>query len=329
MNVFVTGGAGYIGSHCVKRLLAGGHEVTVYDSLIRGHRQAVDPRSAFVQGDLAERDKLHEALRSGRFDAAMHFAAFLDVRESVEKPLLYYRNNVANTINLLEGMQGADIRRLVFSGTCAVYGVPERLPVTEDSPKRPISPYGTSKLTVEWLLRDSAEAWGLGSVTLRYFNAAGAAADGTVGEDHRPEIHLIPSLLEAALGKRECVDVYGTDYPTPDGSCVRDFIHVEDLAEAHLLALEQLTLAEAEAYNVGTGRGHSVLEVLAVARAVTGHPIPHRVAARRLGDPPELYADATRIKQRFGWEPRLVELSDMISSAWRWHRAHPDGYRPE
>jgi UDP-glucose 4-epimerase len=329
MNVFVTGGAGYIGSHCVKRLLDARHEVTVYDSLINGHRAAVDPRATFVQGDLADREKLHGVLAAGGFDATLHFAAFLNVSESVEKPLLYYRNNVANTINLLEGLQRARIQRLVFSGTCAVYGVPETLPITEDARKRPISPYGTSKLTVEWLLRDSAEAWGLGSVTLRYFNAAGAAADGTLGEDHRPEIHLIPALLEVALGKRESVQVFGTDYPTPDGSCVRDFIHVDDLAEAHLLAMEQLTPELAEAYNVGTGRGHSVLEVLTAARAVTGEPIPHVVAERRAGDPPQLYADATRIRRRFGWESRFTDLSDMIASAWRWRQAHPDGYGPE
>ena len=329
MNVFVTGGAGYIGIHCVKRLLAAAHQVTVYDSLIHGHRQAVDPRATFVHGDLADRKKLPGVLASGGFDAVMHFAAFLNVGESVEKPLLYYRNNVANTINLLDGMQRARISQLVFSGTCAVYGVPERLPITEDSPKRPISPYGTSKLTVEWLLRDSAKAWGLGSVTLRYFNAAGAAADGSIGEDHRPEIHLIPVLLEVALCKRECVQVFGTDYPTPDGSCVRDYIHVEDLAEAHLLALELLTPGQAEAYNVGTGRGHSVLEVLAATRAVTGHAIPQRLVARRLGDPPVLYADPDRVKQRFAWEQRYTELSDMIASAWRWRQAHPDGYGSE
>jgi len=326
MRVFVTGGAGYVGSHCARRLVAAGHEVTVFDNLSFGHRQAVDPAAAFVQGDLADRSRLIELLRAGGFNAVMHFAAYLNVGESVEKPLVYYRNNVANTINLLEAMEQAGVRRIVFSSTCAVYGVPERLPITEDLPKDPINPYGCTKLAMEWLLRDSAAAWGLGAVALRYFNAAGAAADGAIGEDHKPEVHLIPLVLQVALGQRDRIKVFGTDYPTPDGTCIRDYIHVEDLAEAHLEALEGLAEGRFEAYNVGTGSGSSVLEVIEAARKVTGHAIPAEPAARRPGDPPALYADPARLGQRFGWRPRYTDVREIIATAWKWHRSHPDGF---
>lgn len=326
MRIFVPGGAGYVGSHCVKRLVAAGYEVSVYDSLVYGHRQAVDRAATFIRGDLADTEQLNQTLQPGRFDAVMHFAAYLNVAESVQQPLLYYRNNVANTINLLEAMQQAGIRRMVFSSTCAVYGVPESLPISEEDPKDPVNPYGATKLTMEWLLRDSATAWGLGSVSLRYFNAAGAAEDGTIGEDHRPEIHLIPLLLQVALGQRETVDIFGTDYPTPDGTCIRDFIHVEDLAAAHLLAVERLREGQAEAFNVGTGRGQSVLEVMAAARRVTGHAIPANSVSRRPGDPPTLYAASDKLRQRYGWEPRYTDIEEIIATAWRWHQARPNGY---
>ena len=329
MRIFVTGGAGYVGSHCVRRLVAGGHEVTVYDSLVAGHRQAVDPAAAIVQGDLGDADKLRTVLQPGSFDAVMHFAAYLNVGESVEQPLMYYRNNVINTIKLLEAMQAAQIRRMVFSSSCAVFGVPEELPITEDLPKSPINPYGTTKLMMEWALRDSAAAWGLGSVALRYFNAAGAAADGTIGEDHDPELHLIPILLQVALGQRESIRIFGTDYPTPDGTCVRDYVHVEDLAEAHLLAIEGLNEGESETFNVGTGRGQSVLELVAAARSVTGHAIPATPVERRPGDPPSLYADSDKLRTRFGWEPRYMDINETISTAWHWHQAHPNGFGPE
>ena len=240
MRVFVTGGAGYVGSHCVKRLLAGGHEVSVFDNLSAGHREAVDPRADFVQGDLSDKARLADLLRPGRFDAVMHFAGSLDVGNRCSG-LGNYRNNVVNTLNLLECMRDSDVRRMVFSSTCAVYGEPERLPITEDLPKSPISPYGASKLTVEYMLEHSARAWGLGSVALRYFNASGAASDGSIGEDHSPEIHLVPLVLQVALGQRDKIKVFGDDYPTPDGSCIRDYIHVEDLADAHLLAIEGIT----------------------------------------------------------------------------------------
>ncbi|MFQ5807870.1 MAG: UDP-glucose 4-epimerase GalE [Phycisphaerae bacterium] len=326
MRIFVTGGAGYVGSHCVKRLVAVGHEVAVYDNLVYGHRQAVDRAAAFIEGDLADVEKLNQVLRPTRFDAVMHFAAFLNVGESVRQPLLYYRNNVVNTIHLLEAMQSAEIKRLVFSSTCAVYGVPERLPITEELAKNPINPYGETKLTMEWLLRDSAAAWGLGSVSLRYFNACGAAGDGTIGEDHRPEVHLIPLALQVALGRRETLGIFGTDYPTPDGTCIRDYVHVEDLAEAHLRAVERLTEGQAQAFNVGTGRGHSVTEVIEAARRVTGQAIPANPVARRSGDPAALFAASDKLRRQYGWEPRYTDIEPIIATAWRWHQAHPDGY---
>jgi UDP-glucose 4-epimerase len=326
MRVFVAGGAGYVGSHCVKRLVAAGHGVTVYDNLVAGHRQAVDRAAELVEGDLADIEKLERVLVPGRFDAVMHFAAYLNVGESVQQPLKYYRNNVANTLNLLEAMERARIKRIVFSSSCAVYGMPESLPITEEMPKNPINPYGATKLAMEWALRDSAGAWGLGSVALRYFNASGAAADGTIGESHRPEIHLIPLVLQVALGQRESIDVFGADYPTPDGTCIRDYIHVDDLAEAHLLALERLTEGQAQAFNVGTGRAYSVLEIIAVARRVTGHAIPAVLTDRRPGDPPELYADSDKLRRHYGWDPRYTDVEEVIASAWEWHRAHPNGY---
>jgi len=328
MKVLVTGGAGYVGSHCVKRLCEDGHQVTVYDSLEYGHRAAVHPSATLIHGNLADIPLLRRVLADG-FDAVMHFAAYLLVPESVSEPLKYYRNNVVNTIGLLEAMHESGIRRFVFSSTCATYGQVDRVPVTEQAPKRPVSPYGRSKLMMEWALRDSASAWGLSSISLRYFNASGAAADGSIGEDHDPEIHLIPLLLQVALGQREAIKVFGTDYDTPDGTCIRDYVHVEDLAEAHLLALKSLMgqgPARAEAYNLGVGRGNSVLEILTSARKITGHAIPAVMTERRPGDPPALYADPTAIRQRLGWEARYTHVESIIDTAWRWHRSHPKGY---
>ena len=326
MKVFLVGGAGYVGSHCVRRLVAADHEVTVYDNLSAGHRQAVDPRARFIVGDLGDAGKLDSVFTATRFDAAMHFAAFLNVGESVNEPLLYWHNNVANTLNLLQCMQAHDVRRFVFSSSCAVYGEPRELPITEDLPKNPINPYGNTKLAVEWMLQHCATAWGLGSVALRYFNASGAASDGSIGEDHKPEIHLIPLVLQVALGQREHIKVFGTDYPTPDGTCIRDYVHVEDLAEAHRLAVEGCMPGQAEAYNVGTGTGNSVLEIISASRAVTGRPINTVAAARRPGDPPALYADASRIRQRYDWQPRYRDVREIIQTAWNWHLAHPNGF---
>ncbi len=326
MKVLVTGGAGYVGSHCVKLLCEQGHDVTVYDSLVAGHRGAVHPRATFIQGGLSDRESLRQTLADG-FDAVMHFAAFLVVPESVSDPLKYYDNNVANTIGLLQAMQAEGLRKLVFSSTCAVYGDVAEVPVTERAPLRPVSPYGRTKLMMEWALQDSAGAWGLASASLRYFNACGAAADGSIGEDHNPEIHLIPVLLQVALGQRDDVKVFGTDYDTPDGTCIRDYVHVDDLATAHLLAVESLPdTGTATAYNVGTGRGNTVREVLEAARRVTGHPIPAEEVGRRSGDPAALYADPTHVRSALGWQPQYTDIESIIETAWRWHRSHPNGY---
>ena len=326
MRIFVVGGAGYVGSHCVRELIAGGHEVLIYDNLVYGHRQAVPAGVPFVEGDLADAGTLKKILAGGRFEAVMHFAAYAYVGESVDKPLKYYRNNLANTLTLLETMQQVGVRKLVFSSTCATYGQPDRVPITEDTPQWPINPYGRAKLAVEWMLQDSARAWGLGACSLRYFNACGAAADGSIGEDHRPETHLIPIVLQVALGQREKVDIFGTDYPTPDGTCIRDYIHVEDLASAHRLAIERLEPGRAEAYNIGAGKGHSVREVLEAAHRVTGRRIAVEAGPRRPGDAPVLVADGGRIRQALGWLPRYVDIDRIAETAWRWHESHPHGF---
>ena len=285
--------------------------------------------ATFIDGDLGEIVTLDGVFEAGRFDAAMHFAALLNVGESVEKPLLYWRNNVANTLHLLETMEAHGVKRFVFSSSCAVYGEPDALPIVEDLPKSPINPYGHTKLAVEWMLANAAPAWGLGSVALRYFNASGAAEDGTIGEDHDPEMHLIPIVLQVALGQRESIKIFGTDYPTPDGTCVRDYIHVDDLAGAHVLAVSAVSRGIAEAFNVGTGVGVSVREIIAAARAVTGHPIPAVEVERRPGDPPTLYANADKIRSIYGWKPEYTDVKRVIETAWRWHEAHPHGFGGE
>lgn len=326
MKVFVTGGAGYVGSHGVRALCDAGHEVVVLDNLSQGHRAAVDRRAKFLHADLSDATLLHETLAGAGFDGVMHFAAHLDVNESVRDPLKYYENNVVHTIRLLRTMQAAGIRRMVFSSTCATYGEPASMPIVESLPQNPINPYGHTKLAMEWAMRDGASAWGLGGCALRYFNASGAASDASLGEDHRPEIHLIPVVLEVALGKRKQVKIFGADYPTPDGTCVRDYIHVEDLAAAHVRAIESQPVGVFRAYNVGTGLGTSVNQIIGAARRVTGHRIPAEVAPRRQGDPPELYADPTKIKAELGWSPRYTDIVPIMETAWRWHRARPEGF---
>jgi UDP-glucose-4-epimerase GalE len=258
----------------------------------------------------------------------MHFAAFAEVGESVQEPLLYYRNNVVNTVSLLEAMRAHGIKKLVFSSTCAIYGVPPAVPITEDMPHNPISPYGRTKLAIEWLLRDSATAWELGATALRYFNAAGAAPDGQLGEDHDPESHLIPRVLDVALGKADEIRVFGIDYPTPDGSCIRDYVHVSDLSSIHRIAIETQAEGQFRCYNVGTGQGVSVKEVIDAAREVTGHEIPAAPAPRREGDPPELYADPTLITTELGWQPEFTDIRRTVETAWNWHRTHPNGFGP-
>ncbi len=327
MKLFVTGGAGYVGSHCVRGLCDAGHTVVVYDNLTSGgHRAAVDPRAKLVVGDIADIDMLDQVLGPGQFDGVLHFAALLDVNESVREPLKYYQNNITGSVALLSMMRKYDIKRMVFSSTCATYGVPTAMPITEELPQHPISPYGRTKLAIEWALRDSAASWGLGATALRYFNASGASTDGTIGEDRDPEYHLIPLVLQVALGQRESIKIFGSDYPTPDGTCVRDYIHVEDLAVVHRLAIESQTPGEFRYYNVGTGIGVSVKELIEVSRQVTGHPIPALADDRREGDPPELYADPTKIKAELGWKPKYPGIRETIETAWQWHKTNPRGY---
>jgi UDP-glucose 4-epimerase len=326
MKIFVSGGAGYVGSHCVRGLCDSGHEVVVYDNLAKGHRQAVDERATLVVGDLSDGPLLNKTLANGGFDAVMHFAAFAEVGESVSDPLLYYRNNVVNSVALMDAMRASGIRKLVFSSSCAVYGIPPAVPITEDMPREPINPYGRTKLAMEWMMEDGAAGWGLGATALRYFNAAGAAPDGTLGEDHDPESHLIPRVLKVALGEAEEIKIFGVDYQTPDGSCVRDYIHVTDLASVHHLAVTTQEEGRFRCYNVGTGEGVSVKEVIDAAREVTGHEIPAKPAPRRKGDPPELYADPTRITTELGWQPEYTDIRKTVETAWNWHRAHPNGF---
>jgi UDP-glucose-4-epimerase GalE len=325
-RILLTGGAGYVGSHAARHLHLSGYEVWVYDNLSFGHREAVPPGRLIV-GDLLDQRLLEATLKSRRIDAVMHFAALALVGESVVNPAIYYRNNVAGTLSLLDAMRAVGVHKLVFSSTTATYGAPERSPISEDEPQLPINPYGFTKLCVERALADYCRAYGLGYAALRYFNAAGAAADGSLGEDHTPESHLIPVVLQVALGQRDSVTIFGDDYPTPDGTCVRDYIHVEDLAEAHRLALERLAPGCGLQLNLGTGAGYSVKQVIDVCRRVTGHPIPAPVGPRRPGDPPSLVADVRRAQKLLGWLPRHSQLDNIVTTAWRWHREHPRGWR--
>jgi UDP-glucose-4-epimerase GalE len=325
MTILVVGGAGYIGSHAVRALTKAGHEVRVYDNLEYGHEAAVPPGS-LIRGGLAESSKLESILRGDRIDAVMHFAAYTSVPESVSDPAKYYRNNVVGTLSLLEAMRATGVNRIVFSSTAAVYGIPEAVPIVEDSPMQPINPYGFTKLAVEHALADYAHAFGLGYAVLRYFNACGASSDASIGEDHRPETHLIPLILQVPLGQRENIAVFGTDYPTPDGTCIRDYIHVEDLADAHVLAIEAIQPGQGMTYNVGTGRGFSVRDVVEACRRVTGHPIPIVEKPRRAGDPPALVASSDAIRRDLGWSPKFTEVEPIVASAWAWHRRHPHGY---
>jgi UDP-glucose 4-epimerase len=325
MRILVTGGAGYIGSHAVRLFLSRGHDVWVYDNLSQGHRKAV-PVDRLIVGDLDEIPKLDHTLLINRIEAVVHFAAFTYVGESVRDPGKYFRNNLVNTLNLMECLRRHQIGRFVFSSTAATYGIPAKVPITEDESQRPINPYGSGKLAVERALSDYAAAYGWAYAALRYFNAAGASPDGTIGEDHDPETHLIPLVLQAVLGIKATIEVFGTDYPTPDGTCIRDYIHVDDLAEAHLLALERLEPGKGLCYNLGIGRGYSVREVILTAEQVTGKPVPVKEGPRRPGDPPVLVASSEKIQHELGWKPRYTELAPIIETAWSWHRKHPRGY---
>ena len=324
MRILVTGGAGYIGSVTAAALIARGHDVVVLDDLRTGHRAAVPDGAAFVRGDVADPETVGATLRQHGSEAIVHFAASSLVGESMEKPMLYFGNNTAGTLALLDTALRHGVERFVLSSTAALYGTPERVPIPEDAPLQPESVYGESKHLIQRTLAWLGRTAGLGWTALRYFNAAGA--DGARGEDHRPESHLIPLVLQVALGQREEIALFGDDYPTPDGTAIRDYVHVIDLAQAHVLALEAIRPGEGRAYNVGTGRGDSVREVVEACRRVTGHAIPARVAPRRAGDPPALVADATLISTELGWTPVHDDLDAIVASAWDWHLAHPEGY---
>lgn len=322
MKVLVTGGAGYIGSVTCELLLNAGHEVVIFDNLERGHVEAVDPRARFIKGDLRNRAEILDAMNAARPEAVMHFAAYALVGESMANPVLYFRNNVAGGIHLLDAMLQGGVKRIIFSSTCATYGQPERMPMTEDMPQRPTNPYGESKLMFETTLRWAQDRHGVRPVFLRYFNASGATQ--RFGEDHDPETHLIPNVLKVALGKAAAVSVFGGDYETPDGTCIRDYIHIVDLAEAHILAL---TGDQTGAFNLGNGEGYSVKQVIDMARKVTGHKLPVKMEPRRPGDPARLVASAEKAKRVLGWKPKYPDLHAIIESAWAWHKAHPDGYK--
>jgi UDP-glucose 4-epimerase len=321
MKILVVGGAGYIGSICSAVLLDEGHQVVIFDNLSEGHRRALDPRAEFVEGDLVDRQSIEKTLAKHRPDAVMHFAANALVGESMQNPSKYFRNNIANGLNLLDAMISAGVEKIIFSSTCAIFGPPERVPIDETMPAQPINPYGESKLAFEKILRWYGEIHGLKFVSLRYFNAAGASTN--FGEDHRIETHLIPNVLKVALGEKPNVEIFGTDYETPDGTCIRDYIHILDLARAHILALSS---AKSDFYNLGTGGGASVREVIDSCRKVTGRKIDIVEKPRRPGDPPRLIASSEKIKRELGWKPQFQSLDAIIESAWKWHRKFPRGY---
>lgn len=325
MRVLATGGAGYVGSAAVRYLLGRGHQVWVYDNLSTGHRASV-PGECLVEADLADGDRLRAVLTEHKIEAVMHFAGSIAVGESVARPDLYYRNNVAHSLTLLEAMLATQVKRILFSSTAAVYAPSEEL-LSEDSPLGPVSPYAFSKYAIERFIADFSQAYGLGYAILRYFNASGASADGQYGEDHAPETHLIPLVLAAGMGRREQIGVFGQDYGTPDGTCIRDYVHVEDLADAHLRALEAIEAGRGEVYNIGTGQGHSVLEVIETAQAVLKGPIPKAFMPRREGDVARLVAGAAKLRDQLGWRPKYDDLGSIISTAAGWHRLHPEGYR--
>lgn len=326
MKIFLTGGAGYIGSAAAKLLLEDGHDVTVYDSLVTGHRAAVPQAAEFIHADLADRARLEQALRASSYDAVFHFAAFIEAGESMQNPGKYFHNNLVLSLGLIEACAAAGIPRFVFSSTAAVYDSSDE-PLDESSPLGPANVYGQTKLMIEQALDWYRQVHGLHYAALRYFNAAGALPGR--GEDHQPESHLIPLVLRVALGQRENIKIFGTDYPTPDGTCIRDYVHIEDLVQAHLLALDALSEHDKLVYNLGNGAGYSVREVIEVAREVTGQPIPAVEAPRRPGDAPRLVASAEKIRRQLDWAPQHPGLQDIIGSAWDWHREHPDGYPDE
>ena len=327
MRLLVLGGAGYIGSHTALELIKKGHEVIVVDNLVTGYEKAVPDKAAFYQGDIRNLEFLDNLFKTEKIDAVIHFAAYSLVGESVTNPLKYYDNNLYGTKVLLEAMIKNNVNKIVFSSTAATYGEPENIPILESDRTCPTNPYGETKLAMEKMFHWASKAHGLNYVSLRYFNACGADATGQIGEAHNPESHLIPLVLQVPNGKRESVSIYGTDYDTPDGTCIRDYIHVTDLAQAHILAVEYLARGgESDIFNLGNGVGYSVREVIETARSVTGHPIPAIEVPRRAGDPARLVASGEKAKKVLGWEPEIKQLDDIIASAWKWHSTHPNGY---
>ncbi|MHC1694502.1 MAG: UDP-glucose 4-epimerase GalE [Eubacteriales bacterium] len=329
MAVLVTGGAGYIGSHCVKYLLDANYEVVVVDSLAKGHKEALDLNTVgFYEGDIADIALLDRVFTENKIDCVMHFAAFSLVGESMVKPAEYYRNNVGATMSLLDGMVRHGVKKIVFSSTAATYGMPKSIPITEQDEQSPINTYGETKLAIEKMMKWYGVAYGLSYVSLRYFNVAGAHASGNIGEDHSPETHLIPIILSVANGQRDTLQIYGNDYNTPDGTCVRDYIHIEDLIAAHIKAYEYMEQSgESTAFNLGCGGGFSNLQVLDAARRVTGHPIPSQFAPRREGDPDVLIASSDKAERVLGWKRVHNDIEDIIASAWKWHKNNPQGYK--
>jgi len=325
MKVLVCGGAGYIGSNMTALLAREGHEPVVFDNLSKGHKSAIE-KTEFVQGDLSDFNLLTETLRKYSIEAVMHFAAFIEVGESVQEPLKYYRNNLCCTETLLSAMETTGVEKFVFSSTAAVYGIPKVIPIPEDSPTEPINPYGHTKLAVEKMCRYQSQAGKLAYASLRYFNACGAGNDGRLGEDHRPESHLIPLAIQAAMGKRSEIRIYGTDYETPDGTCLRDYIHIDDLCRAHLLALDKLDQTREIVYNLGNEKSYSVREVIETVKKVSGRDFKVIEIEPRDGDPPRLIADASKAKSELSWKIEKSELEEMVATAWAWHSAHPEGY---
>lgn len=328
MSVLVLGGAGYIGSHMVDRLIEKGHDVVVVDNLVTGHRDAVHPDAKFYEGDLADQPFMREVFKENpQVDAVIHFAAFSLVGESMTEPLKYFDNNTAGMIKLLEVMNEFGIKKIVFSSTAATYGIPEKMPIHEDDPQNPINPYGESKLMMEKIMRWADQAYGIKFVALRYFNVAGAKPDGTIGEDHHPETHLMPIVLEVAMGKRDKLMIFGDDYDTQDGTNVRDYVHPFDLADAHILAVEYLRAGnDSNAFNLGSSTGFSNLEILKAAREVTGKEIPAEIGPRRGGDPDKLIAASDKAREVLGWQPQFDDIHKIIQTAWNWHTSHPNGY---
>jgi UDP-glucose 4-epimerase len=325
VRLLLVGGAGYVGSACLRWLLSRGHDAVAFDSLATGNRGAV-PEGRLVVGDIADRTALAAAMKDCGSEAVMHFAAVASVPQSIDDPELYYRTNVQGSKNVLDAMRERRIQKLIFSSTAAVYGFHAEMPLREDSPQLPATPYGKTKLAAEWMIEDYCRAYGIGYALLRYFNACGADPDGEFGEDRADETHLIPLILYTALGRRGPLKIFGEDWPTDDGTCVRDYVHTDDLAHAHQLACESLEAGRGRIYNVGIGRGFSVRQVLAACESVVGRSIPHEVAGRRPGDPPVLIAGAERLKAELGWQPRFTSIDEIVESAWRWHERYPHGY---